>query len=148
MYDLSITSSDVFKPTVKNEKTVNYKAADKIYIGERQIFFKSAPIKDGDYYLLPAGELSEYLRTEIAHAVTKDNIGYVKSNSLSAYGTVKTAEDGSLVITPAYKGENLLLPDSGEISDFTEYSCWQVDLVVGGESGENVYERTYSSASR
>lgn len=140
MYDLSITSSDDFKPTVKNEKTVNYKAGDKVFIGERQIFFKSAPIKEGDYYLLPAGELSEYLRAKIAPEVTKDNVGYVKSNSLSAYGTVKTAEDGSLVITPAYKGENLLLPDSGEISNFTEHTCYKVDLVVGEENGEYVYE--------
>lgn len=140
MYDLSITSSDDFKPTVKNEKTVNYKADDKVFIGERQIFFKSAPIKEVDYYLLPADELSEYLRAEIASIDTINNVGYVKSNSLSAYGTVKTAEDGSLVITPAYKGENLLLPDSGEISNFTEYTCWQVDLVVSEENGEYVYE--------
>lgn len=140
MYDLSITSSDDFKPTVKNEKTVNYKAGDKVFIGERQIFFASAPIKEGDYYLLPADELSEYLRAEIASIDTINNVGYVKSNSLSAYGTVKTAEDGSLVITPAYKGENLLLPDSGEISNFTEHTCYKVDLVVGEENGEYVYE--------
>lgn len=140
MYDLSITSSDDFKPTVKNEKTVNYKAGDKVFIGERQIFFASAPIKEGDYYLLPADELSEYLRTEIASIDMINNVGYVKSNSLSAYGTVKTAEDGSLVITPAYKGENLLLPDSGEISNFTEHTCYKVDLVVGEENGEYVYE--------
>ncbi len=139
---VAYTNDGSFRPPVKNEKTVSWKAPGKVFVGALQVNFKNAPVTEGNDTLLPADELAVLLRVDsIASDTTKNGVGYVKASTLAAKGAVTKTEtkDGSLVLTPKYNGENLFLPDSGEISAFTESTCYQVDLVVTEEDGELVY---------
>ena len=50
-----------------------------------------------------------------------------------------TVKNGNLYITPLENKGNLLFPESGEVSRYSEVTCYYVDLVVEQESGETVY---------
>ena len=56
-------------------------------------------------------------------------------------------KNGCLYITPNYNGENLLLPDSGEISKFVEATCYNVDMIVEKEGDTTVYTCTTLKAA-
>ena len=130
-----------FEPVTKNSTTVDYKAAGKVYIGTEQIFFEHPVLTDGGF-MLPAAQTMSELRTDKCAAKTEiGGTAYVKASELVSSGMAKAAEerDGALYITPNYNGENLFLADSGEISSFTESTCYELDLVTSKEGSETVY---------
>ncbi len=137
---LTVAADDSYQPPQLNVHTVNYTAPDKVFIGLRQLSFVNPPVRDGAELLLPADEIRAYLRTDkSASAVAKNGVSYVKAGELVKSGMaadMKTQDDGSIVLTPVYNGENLLLPDSGEISQFTESTCYELDLVTSRDPSD------------
>ncbi len=131
---MTFRSNDSYTPPAKNGQTVNYKAPDKVYADSLLLQFSADVKKDGTTWLLPAEEIRSFLRKPDAKVTTvkKDGAEYIKSTDLVSAGLAKTVteKDGTLVITPVYNGENILLPDSGEVSRFTEQVCYQVDVIT------------------
>ncbi len=131
---MTFKSDSSYTPPQKNGQTVGYKAPDKVYAGSLLLQFPTDVKKDGTTWLLPAAEIKSFLRRPDAKVTTvkKDGIDYVKSTDLVSAGLAAAVseKDGALVITPVYNGENLLLPDSGEVSFFTEQVCYQVDVIT------------------
>ena len=138
-YDYSTEAG--FEPVTKKSETADYTAPCKVYIGTKQIFFGNPVLNDGEF-LLPAEQAMSELRTD--KCVSRTDIGgitYVKASGLVSSGMAKSAKerDGALYITPNYDGENLFLADSGEISRFTEATCYELDLVTSKDGGDTIY---------
>ena len=119
-----------------------YVAKNTVFIGTRQVQFEHDVIKEGNEYLIPADALLKYLRTTET-VTTKDvnGVAYVSTKNLAKCSAVEdvTTTGKGVVITPAYPKGNLLLPDEGEISYFSEAPSYTVDLVVKEEEGTKVY---------
>ena len=133
-------SVDTFEPVVHDSTETNYKAPDKIFIGECQIFFEHQIIKDGGTFL-PAEQLMGELYTEkCAPVIDIDGVKYVDLNDLVDSGMAANVSnrDDAVIITPNTPNE-LLTPDSGEISHFTESTCYELDLVTSKDDGDTVY---------
>lgn len=125
-----------FRAVERNISNVSYTAPLKVYVGARQVFFEKAPhIADGTI-MLPAKEICSVLRKECG--VDSE---YVSAEVLRAAGYISsvTDKDGTYVLTPIYNGENLLLPDKGEVSYFAENSCYQLDLVTSKDDEGYIY---------
>ena len=132
---ITFTSDGKYTGSKRNGQTVNWTAPNRVYAGQLQLIFREDVKKDGTTWLLPAEEIKTLLRKPEAKVTTvkKDGIEYIKSTDLVSAGLAKSISEtdgGSLVIQPLYDGENLLLPDSGEISRWTELNCHQVNLVT------------------
>jgi hypothetical protein len=139
---MTFKSDGSYTPPKKNGQTVNWTAPDRVYAGTLQLMFSGEVKKDGTTWLLPADEIKAFLRKPDAKVTTvkKDGADYVRSTDLVSAGMAAKVEekDGALVITPAYNGENLLLPDKGEISNLQERACYLVDLITQKDA-EGVY---------
>ena len=139
--EINVEYDDTKVVTRKNIK-VDYKNSINVYIGSLQVFFESPVVsKDGAVYL-PAAEILNYLRTDKAVKTEKiDGVDYVTNTVLVSSGIAKKAEisGNSLVITPVYNGENLLLPDSGDIPYYVESIAYRGDLTAEDVDGEIVY---------
>ncbi len=140
---MTFSNDGKFAPAKKNAQTVSYTAPDRVYAGTLQLQFSAGVKKDGTTWLLPADEIKAFLRKQDAKVTTvkKDGADYVKSTDLVPAGMASKVEekDGALVITPVYNGENLLRPDEGEISFFTERVCYQVDMVTEKDTDGSLY---------
>ena len=91
--------------------------------------------------LLPAKALMDELYTEkCAATVDKNGVKYVKADDLVKSGMAAsvTEKDGALIITPNVPDE-IFKPDSGEISNFTESTCYELDLVTSKDGEKTVY---------
>lgn len=133
---VTLTSDPFYTPVTRNETVVNYTAPDKVYVGSRQVVFDKAPVRSGGVLMLPTDEICAVLRGTCD--ITSE---YVSAEELFTAGLVSAAQEngGNLYLTPTYNGENLLLPDSGEISRYAEQSCYQLDLVVSEDSDGYIY---------
>ncbi len=140
---MTFTNDGKFTPVKKNAQTVNYTAPNRVFAGTLQLQFSVDVQKDGTAWLLPADEIKSFLRKQDAKITTvkKDGVDYVKSTDLVSAGMAAKVEekDGALVITPVYNGGNVLLPDSGWISFFTERVCYQVDMVTEKDTDGSIY---------
>ncbi len=139
---LTIENDDTYEPVERIIHEAEYIAKNTVFIGTRQVQFEHDVVKEGNEYLIPADALLKYLRT--TETVTTKDIGgvaYVSTKDLakcSAVDDVTTTGKG-VVITPVVPRGNLLLPDEGEISYFSEAPSYTVDLVVKEEEGTKVY---------
>ncbi|MBQ2709293.1 MAG: hypothetical protein IJF67_13580 [Clostridia bacterium] len=146
----TFASDGSYKPVAKHIAEANYTMPDKVYVGDLQITFDNKPIRDGGELLLAADEMQAALRTDkLAATVSKDGRDYIKASELVKSGMAAEASErnGCLYITPNYNGENLLLPDSGEISKFVEATCYNVDMIVEKEGDTTVYTCTTLKAA-
>ncbi len=139
---ITLDNDGTYTPAPVNRHEVNYDFKGNVYIGQRLLSFKNDTIVEGNDFYLSADEIAEYLRTD-ANLTTSDKNGakYVKASDLVSAGAAVSVEtkDNDLYITPVYNGENLLLPDEGEISYFSEETCFNVDLLATDDDGEIIY---------
>ena len=130
-----------FTPVVREDETVSYTPAGKVFIGAWQIFFDQPTVNRDGELLVPYDTIREKLRTEkTAETVTIDGVAYVGSSALASSGMCRSAvmKNGSLYLTPNYNGENLLLPDSGTISHYARATGGQ-QLCSKVENGTVIY---------
>lgn len=137
-----VTEGDFVPCVTPNRRTVDYKNAVNVFVGKYQVYFKHPIIGEGNDVLLPMEQLRAELRTECtAKSELRGGISYVHICDLTDSGMAKaiSVEDNAVIITPNDNTGNLLLPDSGIISKYTEYICYASHLVVLDEGGETVY---------
>ena len=130
---ITLENDGTYKPAPLNRHEVNYDFKGNVYIGLRLLSFNYDTIVEGNEFYLSAAEIAEYLRTNAKlTAVEKNGAQYVKASDLVSAGAAKSIEvkNGDLHITPVYNGENLLLPDKGEISYWSEETCFHVELLT------------------
>ncbi|MGN1047373.1 MAG: dockerin type I domain-containing protein [Eubacteriales bacterium] len=133
---VALTNDSFYIPVTRNEKVVNYTAPNKVYVGSRQIIFNTLPTRVGGALMMPTKEICAALRGTCD--ITSE---FVSVDELFMAGLISGAQErnGVLYLTPSYNGENLLLPDSGEISYFAEATCYDLDLVVTEDSDGYIY---------
>ncbi len=136
-------TSDGFDPVLlPNRSTVNYRNAVNVFVGTWQVFFRHPVIREGEAILLPAAELARELRTEaLAKTLERDGTAYVRLSDVTAAGMARAVrtEGNAVILTPNRPQGNLLLPDCGIVSKFTEYICYASHMVTLREDGETVY---------
>lgn len=132
-----------FDPAVVHvRERVDYKAPINVFVGHQQIFFCDPILCEGADVLLPAVPMQAELRTErMAKTVLQNGVEYVHAADLKESGMAKSIamEENRLIVTPNDNSGNLLLPDSGIVSKFTEHVCYSAHLVTLQEKGETVY---------
>ena len=139
---ITLENDGTYKPAALNRHEVNYDFKGNVYVGLRLLSFNYDTIVEGNDFYLSATEIAEYLRTDAKlTTVEKNGAQYVKASDLVSAGAAKAVEvkNNDLYITPVYNGENLLLPDEGEISYWSEETCFHVDLVTEVEDGDVTY---------
>lgn len=137
----TFAATGTFKPVKRNVEIVDYTAPDKVFIGVRQVFFETAPVYENDTLMLPKTEICSLLRMK--EIGDKD---FVSADELIEAGLVESASvtHGDLYLVPAYNGRNLFLEDEGEISYFSEHSCYQLELVTS-EDRDGIIYTVYSN---
>ncbi len=140
---LIFTNDGSYKPVSQHNIKVGYTKSDKVFIGKMLAVFEGETVRIGGEIAMPADEILSLLRTQKKPATVQQNgKTYIKASALISSGAVKAAKetDGCLYITPAYSGEDLLLPDVGEISRYTETTCYQVELLTQKDTdGDWIY---------
>ena len=114
------------------------------------MFFEFPVVKEGSDILLPFEQTQYELRTDkSASVVEKDGVKYVSANDLVSSGMAKEVktEGNNLVITPNYNGENLILPDTGIQSQFTEMVAGHMEITAVKEGNTTVIHITRNTAS-
>ena len=140
---LIFTNDGKYTPVKQHNVKVNYTLPDKVYVGSMLALFEGEVVRIGGELAMPADEIVQILRTNKTPATTQHGgKTYIKASALVSSGAAKAAteKNGSLYITPVYNGENLLLPDVGEVSRYTESPSYQVDLLTEKDSdGDWIY---------
>lgn len=132
-----------YRQIYRQWNVVNYKAKGITYIGNYRFSPDHEPLeKDGKIYF-PAESMLKALRRTDAKPETVEISG-VKYSTGDALVKAKAAEnyeekDGNYHFIPCYEGEELLLPDEGEISRFSEAGSYQVDMEVEYWNKDTVY---------
>lgn len=119
-------------------------------MGGYQVFYKYPIIKEGDDILIPFEQTQTELRTAKTSTVFERNgINYVSVDSLVVSGMAKAVskDGGKIVITPNYKGENLILPDSGILSNVTEMRASHSEITAVKNGDTSVYHVTANTNS-
>ncbi len=125
-----------------NRRTVEYKNDINVFVGVWQVYFENPIIRNGNDILLPTEQLKAELRTDCG---TSDGViggvGYTRLGGIVGAGMAKAVDvkDNNVTITPNGNADNLLLPDTGIVSKYTEFICYASHLVVLHENGECVY---------
>lgn len=123
-----------FSSGVKTHKaTVNYKNDLNVLVGVYPIYFTQPIIREGNTVLLPLDQIKSELRTQSEGSVVERNgIRYVTSDSLVSSGMAQAVKtDGNrLILTPTPSSINLLLQDSGLISQFTEIRASHMEVTA------------------
>lgn len=131
-----------FDPSVTAvPETVHYRKQMNVFVGKALILFRDPVLCEGEDILLPAREMQAELRTDrMAPVVTRSGADCLRAADLTGSGMAKAvARTGNrLTVTPNNNRENLLLPDSGIISKYTEHICYAEHLVVLHENGETI----------
>lgn len=137
-----LTEGD-FDPCIPSAReTADYRNALNVYVGHWQIFFPEPIRFEGEEILLPAETLRRELRaTYMTETVLRDGIAYVRVFDLTRSGVAKSVDraENRLILTPNVPRGNLLLPDSGIVSKYTEYICYASHLVTLREDGDTVF---------
>lgn len=125
-----------YTPVAMDSHKVNYTAPGKVFIGRQQISFNNEPKISGGTFTLDSAEILKALNSSATISTET-----VTNAQLVSKKIVKKAEvkDGNLYITPLDNTGNLLFPESGEVSQYSEVSCYAVDLVVEQEGNATVY---------
>lgn len=123
-HTFTYTKTADFNPSIaKHLSTVNYKNSLNVLIGAWQVFYSDPILQEGSDILLPLKQTQTELRTtKSATVIERDGVQYVAASALVSSGMAKEVKtDGNnLVLTPNYNGENLILADSGILSQFSE----------------------------
>lgn len=137
-----LTDGDFDPTVVYAPEKVDYKNKINVFVGHEQIFFSAPILFEKTDILLPAQTMQAELRTvRMAKCVKRNGTDYLRSADLVDSGMAKavTLAENKLAVTPNDNAGNLLLPDSGIVSKFTEYVCYASHLVVLRENGEIIY---------
>lgn len=134
---------DHFDPCVfPNRRTVDYQNTINLCIGKYQVYFEFPIIEEPEEILLPAEQLQAELRTDrMAKTELRNGVRYVRLSDLVKSGMAKSVgrKENTVTIIPNVNTGNLLLPDRGIVSKYTEHICYASHLVVLKEDGETVY---------
>lgn len=135
--------SDDFDPVLpQNGQNVDYLNIVNVLIGCFPIHFSFPVRTEGEEILLPAEQLRDELRTDrMAKAEMCDGIAYVRLHDIVDSGMAEAVrlEGNHAIITPNANFGNLILPDRGVISKYTEYICYASHLLARSECGETFY---------
>ena len=127
------TTTD-FNPNIqKHIAKINYMNELNVLIGMWQVYYENPVIREGNEILLPLKQTQYELRTDkSADVVERNGVQYVSVSALVSSGMVKEVKtDGnSLILTPNYSGENLILPDSGILSQFAQSNPPHMEIVA------------------
>ncbi len=137
-----LTEGDFNPAIVQVPEKVDYKAPMNVFVGKELILFSAPVLCEGKDILLPAHEMQTELRTEkTAKCVKRNGMDYIYAADLADSGMAKAVSltDNRLTVTPNDNTGNLLLPDSGIVSKFTEHVCYACDLVTLREDGNVIY---------
>lgn len=142
-FDLSFSSDGKYTPVSRLIYKVNYTATNKVYVGTLQIALENDVVVDGGKYYLPASEMLKALRSDVTKLETKDigGVEYAEASKFVSAGAADDVEieDGNVYFTAVDPRGNILLPDEGEISEWSDSAPWQVDLVYSEEDGEEIF---------
>lgn len=137
-----LTDGNFDPAVVYAPEKVNYKNPINVFVGHEQVFFDEPVLLEGADILLPAQAMQTELRTvRMAKCVRRNGTDYLRAADLVSSGMAKavTLAENKLTVTPNDNTGNLLLPDSGIISKFTERVCYDSHMVVLRENGETIY---------
>ena len=134
--EFHFVNDGTYTPVAMDSHTINYVAPGKVFIGHRQISFNNEPQISGSTFTLDSAEILKALNSSAAIGTTTVTNSQLVSKKIVKSATVK---NGNLYITPLENKGNLLFPESGEVSQYSEVTCYYVDLVVEQEGGETVY---------
>ncbi len=145
-HEFTYSTTDDFKAGIKRHKSVvNYQNDLNVLIGAWQVFYAAPVLREGSDILLPFEQTQRELRTgKTAETVERNGIPYVSASSLVSSGMAKkVATDGNrLILTPIDTDGNLLLPDAGILSQFTEIRPGHMELTAKQENGATVIHVT------
>ena len=117
------TTSDYEAAVKKHTAKLNYRNDLNVLIGTWQVYYSDPVLREGSDILLPLKQTQTELRTtKSATAVERNGVQYVSASALVSSGMAKAVKTNgnNLVLTPNYNGENLLLADSGVLTQFGE----------------------------
>lgn len=137
-----LTDGDFNPAIVQVPEQVNYRKQMNVFVGKELILFSAPVLCEEKDILLPAHEMQIELRTEkMAPCVKRNGMDYIHAADLADSGMAKAVSltDNRLTVTPNDNTGNLLLPDSGIVSKFTEHVCYACDLVTLREDGDVIY---------
>ena len=132
-----------YRQIYRQWNVVGYRASGITYIGNYKVAPEHEPLeKDGMIYFGTTDMLKALRRTDADPETVE--INGVKYSTGDALVKAKAAEsfdikNGNYYFVPCYGGEELLLPDEGEISRFSEAGSYQVDMEVEEWNGDTVY---------
>lgn len=135
------TTSDFSPSANKYKAVVNYQNALNVLIGIWQVYYTDPVIRDGNDILLPLWQTQQELRTnKSATVIERNGIQYVTAASLVESGMAKAVknEGNTLILTPNYSGENLILSDVGIITQFAQSNPGPQAIVASQENGSTV----------
>ena len=145
-HEFTYSTTDDFKAGIKRHRSVvNYQNDLNVLIGAWQVFYAAPVLREGSDILLPFEQTQRELRTgKTAETVERNGIPYVSASSLVSSGMAKkVATDGNrLILTPNDTDGNLLLPDAGILSQFTEIRPGHMELTAKQENGATVIHVT------
>ena len=130
----------------------NYSYKSKVMLGYRELFLDVKPVKEGDAWYLPYGEIASYLAVEPKNPVTTqiDGVEMISLSNLRESGAVTAAgySGGAIKLTPAINKNINLLKENYSLSsnyDRLYYRSKTTYIAADKENGEWVY--TAESAS-
>ena len=146
------TADTGFDPALpRSGQTVNWQNRLNVFAGARQIFFQHPILSEDGELLLPAEQLREALCTDrTGKTVLRGGAAYLPLASLVGSGMAESVKKtgNRVVITPHVPAGNLLLPDRGILSHFTEHICYDSHLLTFSEDREMVYRILNTNAHR
>lgn len=142
----SYTTTSDFNPNMKQRVSLLYYKNDlNILVGAYQIFYRLPVIREDGEILLPLEQTLKELRSTISINVTEINgINYIPASNLAPLGIAKDVkqEDNKLVITPNTNTGNLILPDTGIVSQFTEIRASHMEITAKKDGDSTVLHIT------
>ena len=133
-HKFSYSTTADFNPNIqKHIAKINYTNELNVLIGMWQVYYENPVIREGDEILLPLKQTQRELRTEqSAEVIERNGIQYVSASALVSSGMAKEvkADGNSLILTPNYDGGNLILPDSGVLSQFAQSNPPHMEIVA------------------
>ena len=145
-HEFSYTLASDFDPNVKKHSAViNYKNDLNVFVGAYQINYRIPVIIEGENILLPFEQTQSELRTvQSASVVERNGVNYVSASDLVSSGMAKELkkEDNKLILTPNDNNQNLILPDEGILSQFTEIRASHMAITAAKDGNSTVLHIT------
>ncbi len=138
----TFNNDGTYKPGFCKTYEANSTADDKVYLGAYQVHFDADIVREAGTVYLPADEVLHMLLVDSKPATVKiGDISYVSLDALEAASAIEgyAVTSSGIYLIPVQNGQNLLFPEEGEVSHFSEINCYQVDLVLEFEDGNPVY---------